>query len=214
MRKLSPSALSLLLDCPRCFWLQNNGVKRPAGIMPSLPSGMDLLLKRHFDSYRGKGLPPALAGLKGVKLFTGPELREWQNNRKGMTWADGNGNVLKGAVDEILEKDGKLIVLDFKTRGFPRKDDTAARYQHQLDTYTFLLRKNGKKTEDYAYLLFFHPTAVGRDQRVSFHADLVKMAVSPENAERLFRKALAVLAGRMPPAAEDCDYCGFRTNRT
>jgi hypothetical protein len=211
--KLSPSALALLKDCPRCFWLEcNREVSRPAGVFPSLPGGMDLLLKRHFDSYRGKGVPPALAGL-GVRLFAGPELKAWQNNRKGISWSDADGNVLKGAVDDIVEKGGRLIVLDFKTRGFPRKEDTAAHYQHQLDIYTFLLRKNGWKTEDYAYLLFYHPTAIGKDQRVSFHADLVKVPVSAENAEKLFRKALRLLAGKVPPAAEDCEYCRYRKGK-
>ena len=53
--KLSPSSLSLLSDCPRCFWLQlNKGVKRPEGIFPSLPSGIDRILKDHFDRYAEK----------------------------------------------------------------------------------------------------------------------------------------------------------------
>jgi len=39
-----------MLECPRCFWLQIvKNIKRPAGIFPSLPSGMDKILKVHFD---------------------------------------------------------------------------------------------------------------------------------------------------------------------
>ena len=105
----SPSSLSLLKDCPRCFWIQfNKGVKRPNGVFPSLPSGMDRILKNHFDSFRDKGLlPPELKGLEGVKLFDNVELLEvWRNNRKGIEWKDKEGNVLKGAVDNILEKNG------------------------------------------------------------------------------------------------------------
>src|SRR3989338_5295800 len=62
--KFSPSNLSLLKECKRCFWLQfNKNIKRPQGIFPSLPSGMDKILKAHFDSYRDKGeLPPELKG--------------------------------------------------------------------------------------------------------------------------------------------------------
>jgi xanthosine utilization system XapX-like protein len=52
-------------------------------------------------------------------------------------------------------KNDRLIVLDYKTRGFPLKEDTAAHYQDQLDIYNFLLRKNGYRTEDYGYLLFY-----------------------------------------------------------
>jgi len=44
--KLSPSALNLMKECPRCFWLAQHKVwKRPSGIFPSLPSGMDRILK-------------------------------------------------------------------------------------------------------------------------------------------------------------------------
>ena len=40
--KLSPSALNLMKDCPRCFWLAQHKVwKRPAGIFPSLPFVMN-----------------------------------------------------------------------------------------------------------------------------------------------------------------------------
>ena len=44
--KFSPSSLSLLKDCPRCFWLNfNKEIKRPGSIFSSLPSGMDKTLK-------------------------------------------------------------------------------------------------------------------------------------------------------------------------
>jgi len=50
MYKISPSTINLMLECPRCFWLQIvKNIKRPAGIFPSLPSGMDKILKVHFD---------------------------------------------------------------------------------------------------------------------------------------------------------------------
>ena len=45
---LSPSSLNLMKDCPRCFWVQfNKGIKRPNGIFPSLPSGIDLRFNRN-----------------------------------------------------------------------------------------------------------------------------------------------------------------------
>ena len=58
--KLSPSSLCLMEDCPRCFWLQfNKNIRRPNGIFPSLPSGMDRVLKAHFDSFRDKNELPS-----------------------------------------------------------------------------------------------------------------------------------------------------------
>lgn len=181
-------------------------------IFPSLPSGMDRVLKEHFDSFRRKGqLPPELAALgKSVKLFDDDALMaEWRNNFKGIRWADGKGNIFRGAVDEILKKGKKLIVLDFKTRGFPIKKDTHEYYQDQLDIYNFLLRKNGYKTEDYAYLLFIHPARVRKNGDVAFDSDLVKMKVFPENALKLFRNALKVLNGKKPKPGEECGFCSW-----
>ena len=142
--KFSPSSLSLLKECPRCFWLQfNKNIKRPAGIFPSLPSGMDKILKTHFDSFMEKGvLPPELCDngeCKGLKLFDDEEiLKVWRSNFKGIQWKDKEENLFRGAVDNILVKGKKLIVLDYKTRGFPLKEDTAEHYQNQMDIYNFL----------------------------------------------------------------------------
>ncbi len=208
--KFSPSSLSLLKECPRCFWLQfNKGIKRPATIFPSLPSGMDAVLKAHFDSFIRKGLPPELHSLNGdVTLFDDAKLlEEWRNNFKGIQWKDEEGNLFRGAVDNLLKKKEKLIVLDYKTRGYPLKDDTAAHYQDQMDIYNFLLRKNSHQTEDYAYLLFYHPKHVTANGDVCFHTDLVKMQISIENAERIFSNALGVLKAKMPAAPIKCGFC-------
>jgi hypothetical protein len=209
--RFSPSSLSLLRDCPRCFWLHfNKNIKRPSGIFPSLPSGMDRILKSHFDSFMEKGeLPPELQSLNGeVRLFENKKLLDvWRNNFKGISWEDRLGNIFRGAVDNILQKGEKLIVLDYKTRGFPLKEDTANHYQDQLDIYNFLLRKSGWDTESYAYLLFYHPDKVNENGEVIFHTDLVKMKVSVKNAEAIFRNAVLALEGEIPKPLKDCAYC-------
>jgi len=125
---------------------------------------MDRVLKVHFDKFRDKGeMPPELcedSHCDNMKLFDDVgKLDVWRNNFKGIVWEDG-GNVLRGAIDNILVKDGKLIVLDYKTRGYPLKEDTAGHYQLQLDVYNFLLRKNGYESEDYGFLLFYVPREV------------------------------------------------------
>ena len=211
--KFSPSSLSLLKDCSRCFWLHfNKGIKRPDSIFSSLPSGMDRILKIHFDTFRDKGkLPPELAKLKGnYKLFDNAELLAvWRNNFKGIEYTDKDGNVFRGAVDNILIKSSKLVVLDYKTRGFPLKEDTANHYQDQMSIYNFLLRKNKHKTENYSYLLFYHPNKVDSDGDVLFNTDLIKMKVSVKDAENLFRKALKVLGEDVPDSGEECGFCGW-----
>jgi len=211
--KVSPSSLKIFENCPRCFWLQiKRKISRPSMGFPTLPSGMDRVLKIHFDSFRDKGeLPPELKPLKGkYTLFDDIKLLDvWRNNFKGIQWADSNGNTFRGAVDNLLIKSKKLIVLDYKTRGFPLKDDTATHYQDQMNIYNFLLRKNKYKTCNYAYLLFYHPNKVDSDGDVLFNTDLVKVKVNVSDAEKLFGKALKVLSEEVPEAGEECGFCGW-----
>ena len=212
--KLSPSSLNLMKECSRCFWLAQHKVwKRPAGIFPSLPSGMDKILKIHFNKFRDKGeLPPELCNhdhCNDMKLFNDEELLKiWQSNFKGVSWTDKEGNELHGAVDNILVKGKKLIVLDYKTRGYPLKEDTAEHYRLQQNIYNFLLRKNKYETEDYFFLLFYVPKEVMVTGEVIFDTELVKMKVDVEMAEKIFKDAIKLLNSDCPQ--DSCEWCEGR----
>ncbi len=209
--KLSPSGLNLMAECPRCFWLTQHKVwKRPEGIFPSLPSGMDRVLKVHFDKFMRRGeLPPEIKGhhhTQGLKLFDDEKLLSiWRNNFKGISWEDKDGNVLHGAVDNILQKGKKLVVMDYKTRGYPVKEDTADHYQNQLDIYNFLLRKNGYETENFALLLFYIPDKVTETGEVIFECVLARRDVDVKNAENLWKDALKLLNEECPE--KGCEWC-------
>ena len=211
--KLSPSSLNLMKECPRCFWLTEHRVwQRPQGIFPSLPSGMDGILKRHFDKFMERGLlPPELCNNKecdGFKLFDDKELlSQWRNSRKGLWFEDSKGNILHGGVDNILvnKANNKLIVLDYKTRGFPLKEDTHEHYQNQLNIYSWLLEALGFSTEKFAYLLFYYPKEVTETGEVIFDTVLKKMTVDSRAAEKLWAQALELLNGECP--YEHCDWC-------
>jgi hypothetical protein len=212
--KLSPSALNLMKECPRCFWLAQHKVwKRPAGIFPSLPSGMDRVLKAHFDKFRDKGqMPPELCEQQfcaNMKLFDDKEkLKVWQNNFKGVSWTDKEGNELRGAVDNLLVIGKKLIVLDYKTRGYALKEDTAEHYRLQQNIYNFLLRKNDYQTEDYFFLLFYVPKEVMATGEVIFNTELVKMKVDVKMAETTWKKAIKLLNSDCP--SKSCGWCEGR----
>jgi len=201
-------------ECTRCFWLDKHKVwKRPTGIFPSLPSGMDSILKTHFDKFRDKGeLPPELRESeckKGYKLFSDNEkLKLWRNNFKGISFKDKEGNELHGAIDNLLQKGKKIIVLDYKTRGFPCKEDTHEHYQHQLNIYNFLLRKNRYETEDYAFLLFYVPKEVLPTGEVVFDTTLKKMNINIKEAEKLWKKAIDLLNNDCPTKC--CEWCEGR----
>jgi hypothetical protein len=209
--KLSPSSLSLMQECPRCFWLTQHKVwKRPSGIFPSLPSGMDSILKKHFDKFCEKGLLPLELRkeneCKGCKLFDDFDLlKDWRSNFKGISYSDKEGNILHGAIDNLLVKDKKLIILDFKTRGFPCKEDTQDTYQNQINIYNFLLKENGYDVENYGILLFYYPKEVLDTGEVKFETELKKMSVSIKDAESIFNRAIKLLNSECPE--DTCDWC-------
>src|SRR3989344_1041789 len=160
--RLSPSTLNVFLECPKCFWLgQAKEIHRPRGIFPSLPGGMDLLIKKYFDKYRNVGkLPPELVGkVGGVQLFADQELlSKWRSWRSALIHEDPeSGATISGMLDDLGVDNGFYVPLDYKTRGFDVKAGGEAFYQNQLDSYGLLLRENGLKTADHAYLIYYIP---------------------------------------------------------
>lgn len=214
--RISPSLIGMLLECPRCLWLHfREGVKRPSGPFPSLPGGMDGTFKAYFDEHRAAGtLPPEIDGKVEGKLFTDrSKLDVWRNNWKGLrTEFPEYGLELKGAIDDLLvAKDGRFMPFDFKTRGYPTKEDTHKHYQHQLDLYALLLENHGMPPSDTGYLLFFWPTAYALGA-AQFATDVVKMSVDPDRGEQVLQKTHAILKGDTPQAHAECAFCEYREN--
>jgi len=213
---LSPSKLSLLKDCPRCFWLDvNKGIKRPSGIFSSLPNGMDLILKKHFDDCRHNNcLPKDIEGRLKGNLFNDMEkLNVWRNNFKGLRYLHESGFALMGAVDDLfVMEDSSIIPLDFKTRGFPLKEDTHEYYQDQMNVYCFLLEKNGLKAGDFACLIFYHPLETKGNGDFKFGIDMVKVKTNKNDGQKLFLDAVEILQGEEPKADDECLWCNWNKN--
>ena len=210
--KISPSSLGILKECPRCFWLHViKNFRRPENFFSTLPNRIDLMLKKRFDFYREKKeLPPELKQYNlDVKLFSDKEtLKIWRNNLKGISCIDENSGVLLyGAVDEILQRENKLIVIDFKTRGFDLKEHTANLYKNRINLYNFLLRKNGFETEDYSYLFFYIPEQIKESGEFIFKTNLVKVDISIKDAEDTFQRAVNVLTNNIPKPNPNCRFC-------
>jgi CRISPR/Cas system-associated exonuclease Cas4 (RecB family) len=213
--ELSPTTgLSLFLECPRCFWLRyRKGVHRPETIFPSLPSGMDRILKDYFDSYRGKdGMPPELEGKVEGKLVPDQELIDkWRNWRSGPRFEDPELDaVLRGALDDCLIEGELYIPLDVKTRGSaPQAGKSEEYYQTQLDCYAFLLEKMGYKVKDHAYLVYYFPDSVNEEHLVKFNVEVVKLGTSPARVYRIFADAVKCYHGPIPSSHTECGFCAW-----
>lgn len=211
---MSPSKIGDLLGCPRCLWLlYREGIARPEGIFPSLPSGMDGVFKAYFDKYRKTDiLPPEIEGKVEGKLFKdNKKLEMWRDRFYGLQSEFPELKIsLKGLIDDLLiTPDKKYIPFDFKTRGYPVKEDTHLHYQKQLDLYALLFERNGLPPADFGYLLFFYPTNYG-EGAANFSSELVKMDVSAKRGYEILKKAHAIITGEMPSSHSDCKYCQYR----
>jgi len=211
--RLSPSTVSLFLECPRCFWrVLNQGIYRPRGIFPSLPGGMDLVIKAYFDGYRARGeMPPEVKGKVRGALFPDLEMLErWRNWRLGLRFEDKeSGGVLSGALDDCLVDGGKYIPLDYKTRGGDLRGGEEKYYQHQLDIYTLMLDENGYTAAGVAYLLYFIPKQVAEGGQVRFDVIPHEVKTDAERARNMLRDAVACLRGPMPQSSSKCEYCSW-----
>ena len=213
--RLSPSALNLFLDCRRCFWLDRvKGIKRPRGPYPTLPSGMDRVIKVYFDSFRLKGeLPPELQveGFRDIQLFPDQaKLDAWREWRTGLEFTDVDGSSLGGAVDDLLVKGDQLIPLDYKTKGSPTSVESAVKYyQNQLNCYGLLLHENHFPLAGYGFLFFYSPKALSEGPSARFQLQAIKVRLEIETARDNFRLAVGFLKGPLPKIENVCEYCAW-----
>ena len=217
MIRISPTTgLSLFKECPKCFWLHyNEKVRRPRGIFPSLPGGMDSIIKKYFDQYRGK-LPPDLEGqVEGMLLPDLALMNKWRDWRTGLKYTRQDLDaVLFGALDDCLVDGEHHIPLDYKTRGFPPNEgDSEKYYQTQLDAYSLMLTENGYETKNHSYLVYYYPQEVRSDGVVIFNIKPLKIETDVNRARSLFADAVEVLRGSIPEHHSGCEHCTWITNR-
>lgn len=205
--KLSPSSINTFLACPRCFWLAMHGKAVPAGFPMGLLCVMDGIQKGYYDRHRKDGLPPLLRGKIPFKLV---DQKTVEGFRKYITWADEKtGAILRGKMDDcFIDSKGTLVVMDNKTRSGEFKeiyDD----YRFQLDTYAFLLMKNGFKVGKKGYIVYFVPdkkSDIGKGVR--FDVEVKPVGLRPGRVPGVFRQAVALARRARPPAHhKECEMC-------
>lgn len=219
MIQLSPSKLNLLGECPRCFWDANVAkIARPRGIFPSLPGGMDKMLKNYFDNFRG-ALPPEIKGkVQGVLFSDQEKLNQWRNWRTGLTYEDSElGVKLIGALDDCLADGNVYIPFDYKTKGSMPKTDGSEYYQNQLDCYGLMLEANGYKTCGKAYLLYVWPMDIPHSSdastTVEFGTEVYELECNPERAKKTIAEAVELMGKERPKANPACEQCRYEAMR-
>ena len=210
MPQLSASTLKLFQECPRCFWFHiNKKVERPRGPFPSLPSGIDRVLKAYFDTYRRTGtLPPLIDGKLTGQLAT---------NDLTLGFTDAQTRIrLWGKLDDCIILPGqRLAPLDHKTRASAPNNlsYTEQYYQLQMDVYTLLLERNGHPTSRTAYVVYYFPVVGTLHQGFPFDVSVHHITTDPDRAYEVFLAACQCLAGTLPSAAPACEFCRWGESR-
>ena len=232
---LSPTLLDTFRQCKRCAYDQFSPLrtKRPRGPYPTLPNGIDAVLKQYTDGFRGT-LPPELAHLEGRRFVEDQSLintyREWNGLRcnRSVVLERPTPNIpnrkvtheliLTGGIDDLLyNDDDEIEIIDFKTKATEPGDDYGDKYyQFTLDCYAYMLRDQGLKVGKKAYLWYFWPRELGEDGQMKFDQKLLYMTVNPDSTtERLDEIANSLPTINMealkyrPQAAPSCEYCTY-----
>lgn len=209
--RLSASTLGIFEECPRCFYQHIvQKVKRPETPFPSLPNGIDRVLKTYVDQYRG-ALPPQLVGKVNGVLF--PDL---EKIRKYRNWQSGlqvdvdtpHGRVtLIGALDDLVMGSGVYTPLDWKTRGTAPKSSGVEYYGRQANCYALLLQGNGLEPSGEGVLVYWYPESVDLSSNIFFQTEVHTIPAQAEAAMALLHRAMACLAGGEPEASASCAFC-------
>lgn len=210
MPQLSASTLKLFQECPRCFWLHiNQKLERPRGPFPSLPSGIDRVLKGYFETYRKRGtLPPLVQDQLEGRLATTQLTLGFNDARlKARLW---------GKLDDcLLLSDQRFAPLDHKTRASAPQDVsyTEKYYQFQMDVYTLLLERNELPVSRTAYVVYYFPVEGALHEGFPFQVAVHKISTDPQGAYAVFEAACRCLSGSVPASGEACAFCRWVETR-
>ncbi len=222
--RLSRSKISLFLECPQCFYIDNKlGTKRPPGFPFNLNSAVDALLKKEFDVHRADATSHPLMTKYGIDAvpFDDERMDAWRDAlKRGVEFTHTEtGFNMSGAVDDIwVRPDGELIVVDYKATSKDGQitaldQDWHTGYKRQLEVYQWLLRKNGFTVSNTGYWVYANADTDKKafDGKLEFEITVVPYEGDASWVDGTLLDIKKCLDSEVVPGpAPDCDYCVYR----
>lgn len=218
---LSASKLNKFNECPRCFWDECNRKLSYRGIFPSLPGGLDRVLKGYTDSCRKCGaMPIEMLGKvpADAKLYGTVEemkkMRHWKSNPlKPLVRTKSGVASLILAFDDLLIDSRGISPFDWKSKGDKPKDNGAQYYQTQLDVYALAGELHGWKMSGVGYLGYLWPDGYDATGGMRMGSEVYELACDQNRAMDLIERATACLLGSRPEQSVTCELCKFEQSR-
>jgi hypothetical protein len=221
--KISRSKIELYFNCPTCFYKDAKlGLRKPPMPGWAINSAVDALLKKEMDICRAKDRSHGIFIENGldIKPFKHDDIEKWQNAFTGIQYKDTEHNfLLYGGVDDIMvDKDGKLVVIDFKATAKAADILSSANiynngesYKRQLEIYSWLLQKNGFEVSTKGYLMYYNGEAsrphLGK--QMHFRRTLVPFKLDTSWISPMIEEMYACLQSDKMPEYNDsnCEDC-------
>ena len=226
--KLSRSTVERYIQCPRCCYLEKKYNIRPPSLPFTLNIAVDNLCKNEFDYYRNKQEPHPIFIHHEIDAvpFKHKNIDIWRNNFQGLRYKSQEYNYdFGGAIDDVWQrKSGELIVADVKATSRNdfnwletyEKYDYPKSYKRQLEMYQWLLRKNGFKVSNEAYLLYFNGKKNEKffKNTLQFDTHLIKLDCSSDWVEKSIIDTVDLLrSNSLPRSSMKCDHCNYIKKR-
>lgn len=216
--KLSRTKIELFLECPRCFWLDNQAIaKRPPPAPYTINSAIDWLLKQEFDTHREKGTQHPIMKTFGIDClpYDAPEIDKWRHNFTGVQHEHAaSGFLVTGAVDDVwCTPENQLVVVDYKATG-AKEHKIYDSYKRQMEVYQWLLRRNGYDVSKTGYFLF---ARVNKAEGFGMGKALLSFDLFIEPLEgddswiegTLLATRKLLDTGKLPKPGAECIYCKY-----
>lgn len=217
---ISRSKIDLYIECPRCFYLDVNGlVKRPSGPGFSLNSAVDELLKKEFDLLRKEQKPHSLMEKYGIKAvpFEHPELDRFRHNFTGVRFKHSNGITFFGAVDDLwINEHGQIHVVDYKSTSTSAEvtleGEYKEGYKRQIEIYQYLLLKNGFNISNIGYFVYANAKKdlEAFNEKLIFDVKILSYEANNSWVEGVIEKIHKTLeSDEIPLPSNTCKYCDY-----
>lgn len=145
-------------------------------------------------------------------------INTWRDTFKGIEYFHESTNfVVFGGVDDIWqEKNGKLIVVDYKATSKDAEVTLDAEwqdgYKRQMEVYQWLLRRNDFNVSDTGYFVYANGKRDREafDGKLEFDVKLIPYTGKDNWVEKTLHEMKACLdQDEVPRPAPNCEYCNY-----